>query len=135
MPREFITGWRRTEPKRSCRSLADFRRQLFLWKPAAWVAANPDKWPCLACRGRGWNYDPTDPPCPIEGNRSRRTLECATCGGSGCGTRKAVAEAYRQLVEAFKAEKADYDRLVTVHKAAFKRLTVKQMQALKELGI
>ena len=130
MPCTFSTGWKHVKPVRPYRSLQEFATKQH------WLGLHPaDKWPCLACRGRGWNYDPTDPPCPIEGNRSRRTLECATCGGSGCGPRKAVAEAYRQLVEAFKTEKADYDRLVKVYKAAIKRLTVKQIQALKELGI
>ncbi len=92
-------------------------------------------YPCLACRGHGSIYDPTDPPCPVEGNRYRRTIRCEQCEGSGRGTKEACLQAYRQVVEACRQAQAEYDRIAQVRKAALARLTSEETNALRELGV
>ena len=86
-------GWLRTKPARPYNNLADFVEKNSWFRTDKYTAR---KWPCLECRGRGWVYDPEDPPCPVEGNRDRRTLKCITCGGTGEGTKAACIKAYRE---------------------------------------
>ena len=126
--RAYTAGWRRTKPKRPYKHLADFVQKHGCGQP-------PGKYPCLACRGRGTVYDPEDPPCPVEGNRGRRTVACTACGGSGEGTREACRQACRKTVEAYRQEKAEYDRLVCLRHEAIQRLTKDEIAALRELGV
>lgn len=127
MARAFTTGWRRIKPRRP---YANFR--LFC---LAHGGDSTCPYPCLACRGRGNVFDPADPPCPIEGNRYRRTVLCAACGGSGQGTKKACQDAYRDAIQTFQAEKEEYNRLVRARQQALKRLTDEEIKALRELGV
>ena len=58
-------------------------------------------YPCLACHGDG----------------------CPACHGSGKGTRKACRQTYQKILQAYRQEKADYNRLVRCRKEALQRLT------------
>ena len=127
MHREFATVFRRTRPRRSSKNFG-----LFCLAHGGSLG-NP--YPCLACRGQGAVYDPEDPPCPVEGNKYRRTIRCTACGGSGKGTREACRQACRKTVEAYRQEKAEYDRLVCLRHEALQRLTKDEIAALRELGV
>src|SRR5271166_1261865 len=126
--RAYTAGWRRTKPKRPNKHLADFVQKHGCGQP-------PGKYPCLACRGRGIVYDPADPPCPVEGNRGRRTIACTACGGSGESTQEACRKAYKDAIARFHAEAHDYKALVKIRQEALASLTKEQVQALKELGV
>ena len=93
------------------------------------------KWPCLACHGQGWRYDPADPPCPVEGYRHVRQLRCPACGGTGEGTKAAVVEAYRKAIENYRQRKAEYERLVYLRQKTLDKLTEEETRALRELGL
>ena len=87
MPCTFSTGWKHVKPVRPYRSLQEFATKQH------WLGLYPaDKWPCLACSGRGWNYDPQDPPCPVEGNRDRRTSPAPPAEAPAKGRRKPAAK-------------------------------------------
>ena len=128
MHREFATVFRRTRPRRSYKNFglfclahgSDFRKPLPL--------------PRLP-RARNRSTTRTDPPCPVEGNKYRRTIRCTACGGSGKGTKEACRQAYQQVVEAYRQEKAEYDRLVRLRRQALQRLTKDEISALRELGV
>ena len=127
MHRKFATGFRRIRPRRSYPNFAAFCHDhgSFVGTP----------YPCLTCRGQGTVYDPTDPPCPVEGNKYRRTIRCTACGGSGRGTKEACRQAYQKIVEEYRQEKADFDRLAGLRREALERLEDEEIQALRELGI
>lgn len=127
MSSTYAAGWLRDKPVRPYRNLTDFvSKYQYLTKR---------EWPCLACRGRGWDYDPEDPPCPIEGNRGRNTVPCAACGGSGEGTKTACVQAYREAIKGFKEEADDYKTLFKVRKDLLQGLSKTQIRAIKELGL
>ena len=88
MHREFATTFRRTRPRRSYKNFGLFC--------LAHGSSFGNPYPCLACRGQGTVYDPEDPPCPVEGNKYRRTIRCAACGGRGKGTKEACRQAYQK---------------------------------------
>ncbi len=127
MSTTYAAGWLRTKPNRPYRNLTDF--------VSKYQYLSKREWPCLVCRGRGWDYDPEDPPCPIEGNRGRNTIPCAACGGSGEGTKAACIKAYREAIQRFKAEADDYKRLSQVRKELQEGLSQEQIRAIRELGI
>lgn len=127
MHREFATGFRRIRPRRSYKNFG-----LFCLAHGSSLG-NP--YPCLACGGQGTVYDPTDPPCPIEGSKYRRTIRCTACGGSGKATKAACRQAYQKLVEEYRQEKTEYDRLVGLRRQALQRLTKEEVQALRKLGL
>ena len=117
----------RRKPERPARSLRDFVNRLNR-------SGLDIEWPCLTCYGHGWLYDPKDPPCPVEGNRNRRALRCDACNGTGAGSKTACKEAYRKAIAEYEAEKRRYEGLIQTRKEALKRLTKRQIEALKELG-
>ncbi len=127
MHREFATGFRRIRPRRSYKNFGLFC--------LAHGSSFGNPYPCLACRGQGTVYDPTDPPCPIEGNKYRRTIRCTSCGKSGKGTKEACRQAYQAILKAYHQEKDEYDRLVRYRKDAIARLSKDEIIALRELGI
>ena len=127
MHREFATGFRRIRPRRSYKNFG-----LFCFAHGSDIG---NRYPCLACRGQGRIDDPTDPPCPVEGYKHVRRIDCPACRGSGKGTKEACRQAYRKSVEAYRQEKDEYDRLVRLRKAALARLTKEEIQALRELGL
>jgi len=127
MHREFATGFRRIRPRRSFRNFGEFCR--------VHGASVGNPYPCLACRGQGTVYDPNDPPCPIEGNRYRNIIPCTACGTSGKGTKAACRQAYQKVVEEYRREKAEYDRLAALRRQALGRLTKEEIQAFRELGL
>jgi hypothetical protein len=127
MHREFATGFRRTRPRRSYKNFG-----LFCLAHGSDIG---NRYPCLACRGQGRIDDPADPPCPVEGYKHVRRIDCPACRGSGKGTKEACRQAYRETVDAYCQEKDEYDRLVRLRKAAFARLTKDEITALRELGV
>ena len=70
-------------------------------------------YPCLACHGDG----------------------CPACHGSGKGTRKACRQTYQKILQAYRQEKADYNRLVRCRKETLKKLTKDEIRSLRELGV
>lgn len=127
MSTTYAAGWLRTKPNRPYRNLTDF--------VSKYQYLSKREWPCLACRGRGWDYDETDPPFPVEFNKGRRTIPCAACKGTGEGTKAACAQAYREAIQRFKAEADDYKTLVKVRKDLLQGLSKIQIRAIKELGL
>ena len=127
MHREFATGFRRIRPRRSYKNFG-----LFCLAHGSDLG---NRYPCLACRGQGRIDDPADPPCPVEGYKHVRRIDCPPCRGSGKGTQDACRHAYQERVEAYRQEKDEYDRLVRLRKAALARLTKEEIQALRELGL
>ena len=69
----------REKPKRPYANLLDFASRGLWWDSKRLGHV----WPCMTCKGKGWDYDPNDPPCPIEGNKMRDRLRCSTCSGTG----------------------------------------------------
>ena len=63
----------------------------------AWDAQQRDLefWPCLPCSAKGWIYDPSEKPCPVEGYKMVSRLNCPLCKGSGRGDKAAVEAVYR----------------------------------------
>lgn len=131
MSKKLVARWLSERPKRPYRTLAEFAAR-HNWGGRK---LEPGTYPCQPCGGRGWVYDPDDPPCPIEGNKMRNTLRCQCCGGSGRGTRQACAAAYKEVIDKWKAEVVEYDRLAALHKGAVKKLTADEIHALQELGL
>ena len=110
MHREFATGFRRIRPRRSYKNFG-----LFCLAHGSDLG---NRYPCLACRGQGRIDDPADPPCPVEGYKHVRRIDCPACRGSGKGTKEACRQAYRKSVEAYRQEKDEYDRLVRLRRKA-----------------
>jgi len=127
MHREFITGFRRTRPKQPYKNFG-----LFCFAHGSDIGR---PYPCLACRGHGEIDDPTDPPCPVEGYRNVRRLQCVECRGSGKGTKEACRQAYQEALEAYRQEKDEYDRLTRLRREVLRRLTKDEIEALRELGV
>lgn len=127
MYREFVTNFHRVRPRRPYKNFGHFC--------LAHGSSFGNPYPCLACRGQGTIYDPNDPPCPIEGNKYRRTIRCAACGGSGKGTKEACRKAYQAAIYKYPQEKADYEGLSRLKRQALQRLTKDEIKALKELGL
>lgn len=92
-------------------------------------------YPCLTCGGRGRNYDPEDPPDPVEGNKHRHTLECKGCKGSGESDRKTCFAAYSQILNKWHVEIALFQAHVKRRLNALAKLTEDEIKALNELGI
>ncbi len=127
MHRESVTSFRRIRPRRSYKNFGLFC--------LAHGSSFGNSYPCLACRGQGTIYDPNDPPCPVEGNKYRRTIRCPECRGSGQGTKEACRKAYQETVETYRKEKDEYLRLVYLRHEAIQKLTEDEIEALRELGI
>ncbi len=127
MHRGFATGFARIRPRRSYRNFGVFCR--------AHGSSPGNPYPCLICRGQGTFYDPNDPPCPVEESKCRRIIPCAACGKSGKGTKEACRQAYREVVEAYRQENAEYNRLARLRREALKKLTKNEIGALRELGL
>jgi len=123
-----------SRPQRPYKNLEAFRRRILLC-PNSWDKRHPNKWPCLLCGGRGWDYHPGDQIDPVEGSRHRRHCECPDCLGSGEGPRKAVLEAYRKEIGKYEIAKHKYIQLEGAKKKALAKLTKEEILALKLLGV
>jgi len=96
------------KPVRPYKNISEFRYQLH------WCGAPEDlQWPCLKCRGRG----------------------CPDCEGTGNGTREAVLAEYRKAIALYEIEKQRWNELEAARRSALKKLTTKEIEALRELGI
>lgn len=127
----LVQRWVPIRQKRPYKSLAEFcEKQGCLGRKL-----DHGEYPCLTCRGRRWVYDPNDPPCPIEGNKMRNTLKCDACAGTGRSTRKACAAAYQKVIDEWKKEVTEYDRLEALRKSAIEKLTADEIHAIQELGL
>ena len=85
-------------------------------------------YPCLACRGQGEIRQP-------DYGERYRIERCAACNGTGEGTKEACRAAYIDAIEAYKQEKAEYQKLCYYRKEALKRLSKEEVKALRELGV
>lgn len=92
-------------------------------------------YPCLACGGRGWGYDPHDPPDPVEGNKHRETLECSACNGSGENSRKACLAAYRNVINEWREDVALFKGQVQHRRNALAKLKPEEIAAINNLGL
>lgn len=79
-------------------------------------------WPCPDCSGKGWIYDPNDPPCPIEGNKCRDRLKCIHCKATGYddNNREYWEQAYlkelKDKKEREKQDKKDLRKVISILK-------------------
>jgi hypothetical protein len=124
----------RVAPKRPYQSLADFRNRT-LYFDEQFFEENPNKWPCLECKGVGTIYDPNDPPCPVEGNKMRDRIKCPRCGGCRHIPKEEFAKAYREIINEYLEEKAEYQALVKAKRSGLKKLTKAERDAIASLGI
>ena len=62
-------------------------------------------------------------------------VECKACKGTGQGTKEACRQAYREAIQAYKHEKAEYDKLAHHCKEARKKLSKEEIKAIQELGL
>ena len=83
-------------------------------------------YPCLDCGGEGAIAYP---------KYDDYTIVCPTCEGTGQGTKEACRAAYIDTIEAYRQEKARYERYVYNRRQALKKLTKEEIEALKELGV
>lgn len=119
----------KNKPERPYRNLQEFRQSIVKYG----TKASSLDWPCLTCNGKGWAYDPNDPPCPVEGNKMRDRISCKICGGSGIGTRKLCMEAYKKIIENWKESLSKWEFL----KDAWDKLvlTDTQKEAIRVFGL
>lgn len=89
-----------------------------------------DKWPCPVCLGREWDYDPNDPPCPIEGNKMRNRITCPDCGGSGHGERSWWKNQWLAVHAQRIAEISAFASVRAVMRQALDKLTPEEAAAL-----
>lgn len=94
-------------PTRPYKNLEHFRREMCSYWGSN--SNDPSFWPCLACLGAGWVYDPREKPCVVEGNKMRTKLSCTGCRGTGRGHRAIIKEAYEERITEFEQEKAIFD--------------------------
>jgi hypothetical protein len=97
----------RTKPERPFKNLEEFRASNL--DSVGFVT--PNTWPCLDCRGKG----------------------CEACGGTGYGTKAAVQQAYKAIIDAWKIEVEAYKLLTTRYKAALAKLTKEDIALLREM--
>jgi len=94
-------------------------------------------YPCLVCRGKGTQ---TIEVCiesvfPEDNYRLDRPIRCATCHGTGQGTKAACRQAYQKILEAHRQACREYDRLTAYRRQALKKLTKVEIRILQELGV
>lgn len=87
-------------------------------------------WPCLPCGAVGWQYDPDDPPCPVEVNKGRRRLKCQACGGTGIGDRATIQRAYRNEIERWRKRVSHESRHLDLLMSAAGKLTDDELTTL-----
>jgi len=94
-----------------------------------------DHYPCRACRGLGYYYDPDDPPDPVEGYKLVRRLTCKTCQGKKFTLDKEDKKAFKNYCKEVKRqeklEQLDYKQHCKLIASAFKKLTSEEKEALK----
>lgn len=88
------------------------------------------KWPCHVCLGRGWDYDPNDRPCPIEGNKMRDRITCPECGGGGYGERDWWERRWQLARDQRAAEINAFESVRAVMRQALDKLTTEEAAAL-----
>jgi len=88
--------------------------------------------PCLVCRGKGWNYDPDDEPDVIEGYKMVRRLKCVACQGTGEGCFEAVNKEWQKKLEEDKKEIAEFNKRLHKFKLLRQTLTDEDIDLLWE---
>ena len=93
-------------------------------------------YPCRGCGGRGWFYDPDDPPDPVEGYKMCRRLKCPACGGKKYSTSKEDAASFKTWVKNQKKRYSDEVKQYKNHKKLLKsaliKLSPEEIEALKK---
>lgn len=88
------------------------------------------RWPCPACFGRGWDYDPNDRPCPIEGNKMRNRITCPECEGAGTGSRIPWVDLWERRRDRFLDVAAAHEAQRAMMCQALAKLTPEEAAAL-----
>jgi len=104
---------------------------------ASWPQEVPwGLFPCRKCRGQGWEYDPDDPPDPVEGYKLVRRLKCEVCKGqkhSSLPEDKAAFECYiENHRKSYQQKMAEYGKHNITVESALAKLTAEEVSALKK---
>ena len=107
-------------PQKPYESLEEFRREGFLLcEPQR---SDSNFWPCTLCNGKGWVYDPDDPPCVVEGNKLRNRLKCQLCKGTSKGSKELVERLYENRMSEFEEADAVFEDDLELFIGAIARL-------------
>ena len=87
-------------------------------------------WPCPLCDGRKRICDPSDPPCPIEGDKMRNRITCTRCHGAGNITQEWWLDAWQRARDMHTAEVVALDAMRALMRQALAKLTVEEAAAL-----
>lgn len=103
---------------------------------ASWPQQVPwGLFPCRKCRGQGWEYDPDDPPDPVEGYKLVRRLKCEVCKGqkhSSLSEDKAAFECYIEYHKnSYQQKMTEYEKHNITVESALAKLTADEVSALK----
>jgi hypothetical protein len=122
------------KPQRPYKNIAQYRKAMFGYNSNI-AEDNPDLYPCLKCNGRGWIYDPNDEPDVVEGYKHVNHLKCPVCNGTRFGPAKLVIAQYRETINRWKKELAEYNKLLLLKKSALAKLSKDERDALSKLGV
>lgn len=87
-------------------------------------------WPCPQCNGLGRDWDPDDPPCPIEGNKMRNRITCPRCNGTRVTTRSEWQQMLDAAVARHNADARERMTQRAVMRQALDKLTAEEAAAL-----
>lgn len=87
-------------------------------------------WPCPQCDGLGRDWDPDDPPCPIEGNKMRNRITCPRCKGTRVTTRSEWQQMRDAAVARYNADARERMAQRAVMRQALDKLTTEEAAAL-----
>lgn len=111
-------------------TLEDFRKSECGVFGRAWEARKDRGfWPCLKCRGEGGYHKPEDRDC-YEGYKMAPWYKCAACEGTGEGPKAKIVALYKEYMAKYRAELAAWKAKDRLRKAALKKLTTKEREAL-----
>lgn len=92
--------------------------------------------PCFECRGYGWEYDENDPPCPIEGNKCRRKINCGFCNTKGYSkdiyNKRRWLEDYKRAKNEAKIRLKEWRRTYRIARKAVKKLNQEELECLRQ---
>lgn len=93
-------------------------------------------YPCVACRGKGWDYDPDDPPDPVEGYKLVRRLKCSKCKGQKYSTSAEDKAGFENFIEEsrrnYEAKVKEYENHTKTVAEALSKLNEVEINALKK---
>ena len=118
-----------SKPERRFRGLDGFREYVIGWRSGSkrFFEQNPDKFPCLECRGDGlvddnkYSCGPYDRP---------DQLPCPTCRGTRCCEKQIFKAAYQKGVQEYRDNLAAWKEQESLRKSGLKKLTKEEKLAL-----